>query len=385
MIPDNERLQIRQELEQLREHGAHRQELSLHACKRLFFDFGVRPSMSTVRDLTRTGSASDIPRDIELFWQRLRTASKVRIGAGAIPALLEEKAGELMGQMFDMALAQAHQSLSRDREESQQMLEKADRSAHDAEILRAAANELSQRSEARAQEALNRARELEAQLTVSKTQSSALQKRLDAEQASNATLHGRIDALHQELRSNTEHYAQQIKDALTQAERRVKPMLVELDSLRLQAAAWQTRQRDAGRGESGLAEQLAVAQARNSQLDAVLRERMDEIEVLSRQIAIFRAQQGMNPVVTEVLRSLALAGRFRDEDFARIGTLLDDQVALPAHCSRCGDGEPELSQAGGRPEIFCPECGHSSGPCPSRLKAVSCFMGVGGSASAIPD
>ena len=76
MTLDEIRQAIRDELESLRANGARRQELSLHACKRLFFDLGVRPSAANVRDLTQTGSASDIPKDIDHFWERIRSASK---------------------------------------------------------------------------------------------------------------------------------------------------------------------------------------------------------------------------------------------------------------------------------------------------------------------
>src|ERR1700741_2252744 len=76
---DDQRRAIRHELESMKANGAHRRELSLHACKRLFFDLGVRPSMATVRELTQTGSASDIPKDIDHFWERIRDASKARI------------------------------------------------------------------------------------------------------------------------------------------------------------------------------------------------------------------------------------------------------------------------------------------------------------------
>ena len=71
---DAERLALRAELATMRTNGARRQDLSQHACKRLFFDFGIRPSMATVRDLTQTGSASDIPKDIDAFWARIRSA-----------------------------------------------------------------------------------------------------------------------------------------------------------------------------------------------------------------------------------------------------------------------------------------------------------------------
>lgn len=79
MTVDEMRQSIREELESMRAAGARRQELSLHACKRLFFDLGIRPSAANVRDLTQTGSASDIPKDIDHFWERIRSASKVRL------------------------------------------------------------------------------------------------------------------------------------------------------------------------------------------------------------------------------------------------------------------------------------------------------------------
>src|SRR5262249_30298033 len=114
---DEERQAIRSELDTLRANGARRQELSLHACKRLFFDLGIRPSMAAVRDLTQTGSASDIPKDIDGFWERIRSASRVRVGAGAIPKALEERAGELLGALFEDALIQARASLDEERQE----------------------------------------------------------------------------------------------------------------------------------------------------------------------------------------------------------------------------------------------------------------------------
>src|ERR1700709_108655 len=112
---DAERLTLRAELSTMRTDGARRKDLSQQACKRLFFDFGIRPSMATVRDLTQTGSASDIPKDIDAFWTRIRSASRVRIDGGAIPDALQERAGELLGQLFQEARHLASQSLETER------------------------------------------------------------------------------------------------------------------------------------------------------------------------------------------------------------------------------------------------------------------------------
>jgi len=392
MAIDDDRHAIREELEELRRNGARRQELSLHACKRLFFDLGIRPSMATVRELTQTGSASDIPKDIELFWQRIRSASKVRIGVGTLPPALQERAGELLGALYDEALSAAQTAFDAERAELAASHARAEQQVRDADTRRAATDEILQRSEARADAAWERVRELESQLAASsagdaaqydglrttlrklEAENEALRKRIDTEQATNAGLRDRIDALHEEMRRSTEHYAQQIKDALAEAERRVKPMLVELDSLRSMSSTWQAAQRDASRKEFDFIQQLASAKTRADRLDAQLRERSDEIDALTRQVTKLRGQQNVDASVAAILYELAAAGRLDRAELARIGTAVDGHVELPAHCPKCRDGEPELSQVDGQFELSCPECEHSSGAGKSRLEAVTRFL-----------
>ena len=389
---DEERQAIRQELDTLRANGARRQELSLHACKRLFFDLGIRPSMAAVRDLTQTGSASDIPKDIDSFWERIRSASRVRVGAGVIPKALEEKAGELLGALFEDALSHAKASLDHERQELHALRAAAERDSHEGKIRKEVSEEAIQRSEARADAAWERVRVLETQLASVNTSGSAhqeglktsvrrleaenesLRKRLDAEQSTNAGLRDRIDGLHAEMRQNAEHYAQQIKDAVAEAERRVKPMLVELDSLRAMAATYQTGVRDASRKEFDFIQQLAAAKARGDRLEAQLREQSDELDLLTRQMTALRAQQSIDPAVAELLCQLASAGRLSTQELDSIGTAADGHVAVPARCPKCAEGEPELSQVDHRYELLCPECEHSSGTGGSRLAAVTRFM-----------
>ena len=392
MMQDDDRQNLRNELEALRNDGARRQDLSLHACKRLFFDFGIRPSMAAVRELTQTGSASDIPKDIELFWQRIRTASRVRVGTGLIPPALEERAGELLGVLFQEAQALARQGLDAERAEIENSRNHAAQSVQTAEARRAAADEMLQRSEARTEAAWVKIRELESQLAASsahgavhqdslqgairrlETENDTLTKRLEAEQATSAGLRDRIDVLHEDLRTSTEHYAQQIKDALAEAERRVKPMLVELDSLRTMSSTWQAAQRDAGKKEFDFIQQLATAKARADRLDALLRERSDEVDVLTRKVTMLRSEQGLDASVAQVLCALAAAGRLSEDELARLGTLVDGHVSLPVRCPKCEEGEPELAEVDDHYELSCPECEHTSGLGASRLEAVSRFM-----------
>ena len=392
MTLDEERDAIRQELESLRHNGAHRRELSLHACKRLFFDLGIRPSAAAVRELTQTGSASDIPKDIDHFWERLRDASRVKVGHGAIPPGLEEKAGELLGALFAHAIAEAKQTLDAERKQVFDELERATSELRAAQIRREAANDALQRSEARAEAALERVRALEAQLSASaaartsneqalqttvarlEAERARLEQRLDAEAGTNASLRERIDSLHQELRQNTEHYAAQIKDAIAEAERRVKPMLVELDSLRSMASTYQTGIRDASRKEFDFIQQLAAAKARGDRLEAQVREQSDEIDALTREVAAARERGAFSPELAALLRSWAQAGRLTDADFVALGTTADALAEVPAHCPKCIDGEPELARDDEGYELLCPECEHSSGVKRSRLEAVTRFM-----------
>ncbi len=399
MTIDDERRTIRLELEAMKASGAHRRELSLHACKRLFFDLGVRPSMATVRDLTQTGSASDIPKDIDHFWERIREASKVRIGAGAIPAALEEKAGELLGELFRHAQEIARDSLEAERQELRALADDVERRLRDTEIRRQAAEEALQRSETRAEAAWARVRALEAELATTASRRASthetleasisrleadnqkLAKQLETETAVNAALRERIDGLQSEMRQNAEHYAAQIKDAIAEAERRVKPMLVELDSLRGMASTYQAGIRDASRKEFDFIQQLSAAKSRSDRLDAQVRNQSDEIEALTRELHALRARSTVAPEVAAVVRSLAQSGRLSERDFGELGTALDNQVDVPAHCPKCGDGEPELAQIDGGYEVLCPECDHSSGMGRSRLEAVARFLSAAGAAA----
>jgi myosin heavy subunit len=392
MTLDEEREAIKRELESLRHNGAHRRELSLHACKRLFFDLGIRPSAAAVRELTQTGSASDIPKDIDHFWERIRDASRVKIGGGAIPQVLEEKAGELLGALFEHALAEAKRTLEVERKQAFDELERATRALREAQIRREAANDALQRGEARTEAALERIRTLEAQLSAStaartsneealqatvarlEAERARLEQRIEAEASANASLRERIDSLNQELRQSTEHYAAQIKDAITEAERRVKPMLVELDSLRSMASTYQTGIRDASRKEFDFIQQLSAAKARGDRLEAQVREQSDEIDSLSREVAAARERGTLSPELTALLRSWAQAGRLVDADFVTLGTAADVLAEVPAHCPKCTDGEPELARDDDGYELLCPECDHSSGITRSRLEAVTRFM-----------
>ena len=141
---------------------------------------GIRPSMAAVRDLTQTGSASDIPKDIDHFWERIRNVSRVKVGAGAIPKALEERAGELLGALFEEAVGHARATLDGEREEIRAQIGVADQRAREADIRREASEEAIKRSEMRAEAAWERVRALETELSSATTHGNVHQEGLQA-------------------------------------------------------------------------------------------------------------------------------------------------------------------------------------------------------------
>ncbi|MDR5738990.1 MULTISPECIES: DNA-binding protein [unclassified Caballeronia] len=383
---------LRQELDAMRSTGARRQDLSHHACKRLFFDLGVRPSVTTVRDLTQTGSASDIPRDIESFWEMVRSTLRVRVEAGAIPEPLQQRAGELLAELFAEARRHADTALAADRAKVDASVLSAQAATRDAEVRCQAIEQAQRRAEMRAEAAAAQVASLEAELRASRAREShaqsdlrdlvtrlegenrALSERIAREQADAARLRDRIDELQSELRHNTEHYAQQIKDAVKDAERRVKPMLVELDALRGMAATYQTKVREAGQKEFDFLQQLSAARTRADRLESQVREQSDEIDALTRERDAHRVRAGMSAEVGGLIASLAAEGRLTSAEIAALGTQVDAYIAAPADCPACESAEPELQRHEDEFELSCPHCERSSGAVASKLAAVQAFL-----------
>jgi DNA repair exonuclease SbcCD ATPase subunit len=383
---------LRQEINDMRIAGARRQDLSQHACKRLFFDVGVRPSVTLVREFTQTGSASDIPRDIEAFWEHLRSTLRVRVDAGAIPESLQNQAGEMLAALF----AEAHRLAQADLSADRARLETSAQSMHDqirhAEIRQETIELARQRAEARAEASYARIAVLEAELKTLTHQGTdaetglrdiiarleddnkALSERIEQEQMAAARLRDKLDELQAELRHNTEHYAQQIKDAVKDAERRVKPMLVELDSLRGMAATYQASAREAGQKEFDFIQQLSIARGRAERLESQVRAQSDEIDALVRERDAHRVRANVSTEIGGLLALLVADGRLSANEIAALGTQIDAYVAAPNACPACASGEPELQRHEDEFELLCPNCDRTSGAASSKLAAIEGFL-----------
>ena len=384
---DAEKHAIRQEIELLRQQGARRQVLSAHACHRLFFDFGVRPSVAGVRELTATGSAGDIPRDIEAFWEQVRQASRVRAGQGAIPESLEGAAGELLGALYQTALEQARKNFDAERDALSRSAQEIDQRIRDVEFRLTLSAETVTQAQALLRDEITRREQAELQLAALRGEAAVraqssdhshehlraeldtLRRQLAERELAHAGLQQQADLLRTQAQANAEMYASQLKDAMDEAQRRVRPMLVELDSLRTQASTYQAGIKESSRREFEFMQQLSTTKGRADTLEKLANRQADELAGLHRELAKTRERGGVEPGVAQWVVELAARGGLSDAEWAPLGRSIDSFVPLPTLCVACEDGEPELADLNDKIEISCPECGHTSGLCRSRLEA----------------
>jgi chromosome segregation ATPase len=321
---------------------------------------------------------------------------RVRIDAGALPESLQTRAGELLATLFAEAHQHARTELDAERARLDVIAQAAQTEARDAGIRCETIELARQRAEARAEASVARTASLEAQLKALEHQDSdvqvaqrdavvklegeidALAERLQREQAESARLRDRIDELQGELRHNTEVYAQQIKDAVKDAERRVKPMLVELDSLRGMASTYQTGAREAGQKEFEFIQQLSAARGRADRLESQVRAQSDEIDSLVRERDAHRVKASVSAEIGGLLAMLAAEGRLTRAEIDALGTQIDAYVVAPGACPACESGEPELQRHEDEYELLCPNCERTSGAVSSRLAAVQNFLAISG-------
>ncbi len=384
---------IRQEIDALRASGAKRQELSLHACQRLFFDHGFRPSVSNVRELTRTGSASDIPKDINRFWEQIRTVARVKLKGTVLPQSLEKKASMLLSTLYEEALQHAQATFDNERHQLKTTVIQIKQTCVDIHLRQQILEKKLAQHKALSKRIQQQLIEIETQLAVTlndliteqnnveKTHYHfengpiSLHQQLEIEQRKSLTLSEQIEKLHKELRETTENHDQKIKNAVTEAERRVKPMLVELDMLRNMARKYQTGLNDMQHKEFDFIQQLRRAKIHADQLTEQLQKQRDEfIFTMKEQEAPRDQNQNLSQKLATLILRLAKTGQLNSDAFNLIGTTLDQYISLPSHCPKCQTNKPKWLFSNEGYELFCSECEHTSGLKSSRFEAETCFF-----------
>jgi hypothetical protein len=80
-VSADEMAELTKEIAELKARGADRVELSRQAANALFFKLGRRPSVVLVRQVTGTGSNSDISNDLAAWWTQLREQTSLNLHA----------------------------------------------------------------------------------------------------------------------------------------------------------------------------------------------------------------------------------------------------------------------------------------------------------------
>lgn len=195
------------------------------AVANLLFQEGERPTASRVLQLTRRGSMVTLNDEMAKWWDELRAKLDVRLVNPNIPAALLEKQGNLLGEIWDMAMSQA-------RAEMQVYREEADQKVANAEAVRSVAESFAEEQRQAAESAHARREETEQLLAAEHSarisaEGEAEHWRTQAESSALALERSRADFTTQmdAQRAALERAEQQFNDMRRQN-------LLEIDSLR---------------------------------------------------------------------------------------------------------------------------------------------------------
>lgn len=131
---------IQQELEEQLASMQTRQEKTRLVASTMFFGHGIYPTVAKVLSVTRHGSTADVSRDLEAFWQDVRTAGRKRLVAPDMPEVMVEAAQAFIDSAWLTAVDQARAAL-RDQaaelvEKERQLKAQAEESQRAAELAR---------------------------------------------------------------------------------------------------------------------------------------------------------------------------------------------------------------------------------------------------------
>ena len=262
MSPENA-AELAQVLAAMKARGADRAELSRQAANAMFFKWGERPSVVAVRQVTATGSNTDIARDLEAWWGHLREKTALNLQADLQP--LADTVTPLLRAIMGEAGKAAAAALDAEREQV---------ALQDAERARAA--------QERIEEAQALQRAAEAATQAARTEAAAVRAELARERQER-------EVESQGLRHELQLAGERALAAQASASQRESALLRELNELKNQLAAareeLETQRQEAAR-DRGFAEDrrrmlenlLAQSNTTNAQLQASLKESAAQLE-----------------------------------------------------------------------------------------------------------
>lgn len=111
--PDDPMAALRPEIQALAQRLTRREDLTRETASILFLRLGIRPSADRVRQLTQRGSLTDIQKDLDKFWDDIRSRLSLQLDAATgLPEELLQKGGQLIALIWRAAQDQAKQDLA---------------------------------------------------------------------------------------------------------------------------------------------------------------------------------------------------------------------------------------------------------------------------------
>lgn len=299
----NNENEIREKVEALRESSSSTQELYREVCALLFFRYGITPTANKLYQLVRKGSMSAPAEALARFWEDLREKSRVRIEHPDLPEPLKAAAGELVGQLWAIAQAEAQESLAVFRQDAEVRVAEADAARQNAErACLAAIDEREHLSGALAASAAKNL-ELERELAAERARTESLLAQVALEEERLQTLEAALAEARQAFSIELDKLRESLHLSESRHEASEKRALIEIDRERTAAAKAQkelTQERRAGaelierqRSESAalqrelgdIRQQLGVAEGGLTRMRELSEQQAGQLEAVREQLA----------------------------------------------------------------------------------------------------
>lgn len=277
---------IRGEVADLAEKFKSRKDLSRETASLLFFRYGIYPSVQLVHSYTKLGSLTDINKDLDEFWRTIRDKARVQIQGVGLPEDILAKTGEVLGELWSLALEKANESLAALTAETLEKVDQARLVAQQAEERMELALHAADQAKSEAAEANQQREHAERLLAVERNEKNgALQQVAETEKKAAAAIEARRQA---EAQFSADLLAE--RQARQQSEERLAGEL-RFAKLQIEEA------RETGRV---LKERLTVVESDRSLLEAQLKRQIssqhDQIGELRLEVGELR---GRNAALTE--------------------------------------------------------------------------------------
>ncbi|PNE59678.1 hypothetical protein A8H39_00575 [Paraburkholderia fungorum] len=266
MTPDSvvQQEEIAREVERIKSQVDDTREIYRQVCRVLFLRFGVTPTANGLYQLVRKGTMGTPGAVLKEFWQEIQAKARIRIDRTDLRPELVDFAADMVGTLWERALADADAGLDLERSQI-----RADRAQAEAEVLQAREEVLRKHAEVV---------RIETQLGDSRAEIRMIESRLAAALEGKRNLEQEVAAFREEIRLRDEALdrartdfatelaatREQAQQAATRYEEASRRSMLEIDRARTASAAVQRTLED--------------VRQRSTETEAGLRDEIDRVQ-----------------------------------------------------------------------------------------------------------